>query len=305
MLHFVRSRNLPYSIDQIKGIISSCEVCNRIKPQFARPTPGNLIRSLRPFDRLSMDFKGPLQSSSPNKYILIIVDEYSRFPFAFPCREMTTAVVINCLSSLFSIFGLPLYLHSDRGTAFMSSELKSFLSRLGVSTSKSTPYHPAGNGQCERYVGIVWKTILLALTTKKLDSRDWEVVLPDALHSIRSLLCTSTNTTPHERLFSYPRNTASGQSVPSWLLAPGQVLLRRQRRTKDEPLVQEVELISANPQYAHIRFPNGREDTVNLRDLAPSTNSSINSETPICESPGIQNTKGDRALLILPEITQA
>ena len=36
-----------------------------------------------------------------------------------------------------------------------------------------------------------------------------------------------------------------------------------------EPLVDEVELIEANPRYAHIRFPDGREDTVSLKHLAP------------------------------------
>ena len=39
----------------------------------------------------------------------------------------------------------------------------------------------------------------------------------------------------------------------------------------DLPLVDEVELIEANPQYAHIRYQNGRESTVSLRDLAPSS----------------------------------
>ena len=35
------------------------------------------------------------------------------------------------------------------------------------------------------------------------------------------------------------------------------------------PLVEEVELVSSNPQYALIKFSNGREDTVSVRDLAP------------------------------------
>lgn len=103
-----------------------------------------------------------------------------------------------------------------------------------------------------------------------LPIHQWEVVLPDALHSIRSLISTATNCTPHERLFNYQRKTSSGVSLPSWLSSPGPVLLRRHvRQSKYEPLVDEVELIEANPQYAHIRFPDGREDTVNLRDLAP------------------------------------
>ena len=102
--------------------------------------------------------------------------------------------------------------------------------------------------------------------------------MPDALHSIRSLLCTATNTTPHERLFNFPRRSMNGESIPIWLSNPGPVFLKRYvRRSKYEPLVDKVELIESNPNYAHIRYPNGREDTVSLRDLAPigNTNESV------------------------------
>ena len=57
--------------------------------------------------------------------------------------------------------------------------------------------------------------------------------------------------------------------MPSWLLNPGKVLLRNFRRTKFEPLVQEVELIHANPQFATVRFQDGRQQSVSVTDLAP------------------------------------
>jgi transposase InsO family protein len=79
----------------------------------------------------------------------------------------------------------------------MSREFKSFLLERGIAKSQTTPYNPTGNSQCERYNGIIWKTITLALETRKLPVTHWEDVLLDSLHSIRSLLCTSTNATPH------------------------------------------------------------------------------------------------------------
>ena len=84
------------------------------------------------------------------------------------------------------------------------------------------------------------------------------------------MLCTATNTTPHEHLFNFPRRSSNGQSTPTWLSNPGPVLLKRHaRHSKYDPLVDEVELLEANPKYAHIRHSNGRESTVSLRDLAP------------------------------------
>ena len=152
----------------------------------------------------------------------------------------------------------------------MSKELRGYLGKKGIATSRTTPYNPKGNGLCERYNGTIWKTITLALQEHELPISQWEKVLPDALHSIRSLISTATNCTPHERMFNYQRRTSTGVSPPSWLSSPGTVLLRRHvKQSKYEPLVDEVELLEANEQYAHIRLPNGREDTVNVSDLAP------------------------------------
>ena len=50
--------------------------------------------------------------------------------------------------------------------------------------------------------------------------------------------------------------------------------------SKYEPKVQTVDLIEANPSYAHVRFQDGREDTVSLQDLAPSGGGGI-SDTPL------------------------
>ncbi|XP_054259839.1 uncharacterized protein LOC128984533 [Macrosteles quadrilineatus] len=214
---------------------------------------------------------GPLPSSSRNRYLLVIVDEFSRFPFAFPCSDMSSSTVKSKLKTLFSTFGVPSYIHSDRGTSFMSQDLKSYLNSLGISTSRTTAYNPAGNGQVERYNGIVWKTIELALKSLNLEINQWETVLEDALSSVRSLLCTATNQTPHERMFLHPRRSGNnGVSAPSWLLNSGPVYLKRFNRTsKYEPLVEEVQLLHGNAEYAHVKLPDGRETTVSTRHLAP------------------------------------
>ncbi len=83
-------------------------------------------------------------------------------------------------------------------------------------------------------------------------------------------MCTATNEAPHKRFLQYARRLTSGSAVPTWLAAPGPVLLKRHVRAgKMEPLVDEVELIGANPNYAHIRYPDGRTTTVSTKHLAP------------------------------------
>jgi transposase InsO family protein len=98
---------------------------------------------------------------------------------------MTTTTVIKCLTTLFSLFGMSAYIHSDRGATFMSEELRTFLIGKGVATSRTTSYNPEGNGQVERYNGIIWKAIVTCLKSKNRPVKYWQDVLADALHSVR------------------------------------------------------------------------------------------------------------------------
>jgi len=202
--------------------IRSCHACSECKPQYYQPEPMHFTKATQPFERLNIDFKGPLPNTNQNRFMLTICDEYSRFPFAYFCRDVSANTVVMHLSELFSIFGMPAYIHSDRGSAFMSCELKQFL----------------GNGQVERLNRTLWQAITLALKTHKLPTICWQDILPDALHSIRTLLCTPINETPHERLFNFQRRSTTGSSIPSWLATPGPVLPKRHVKTsKFDPLV--------------------------------------------------------------------
>ena len=89
MGHFVRTKSLPFSLNDIREMTSQCEECQQIKPHFVRSNDARLIKATQVFERLNLDFKGSLTSASSNKYFLAVVDEYSRFPFAFPCSDMT------------------------------------------------------------------------------------------------------------------------------------------------------------------------------------------------------------------------
>ena len=149
--HFVKSKNLPFSLEDVRKMISNCRICAEIKPCFFKPPETHLIKATQSMERLSIDFKGPLPSSSKNKYILTVVDEFSRFPFAFPCSNMESRTVISCLMQIFHLFGACGYIHSDRGKSFISQEFVSFMHNLRIPTSKTSVYNPASNGQCEKY----------------------------------------------------------------------------------------------------------------------------------------------------------
>ncbi|XP_059823861.1 uncharacterized protein LOC132393092 [Hypanus sabinus] len=74
-----------------------------------------------------------------------------------------------------------------------------------------------------------------------------------------------------DALITEIRKSATGTTLPAWLTSPGPVLLRKHAQSnKYSPLVELVHLLHANPQYAYVVLPDGREDTVSVRDLAPA-----------------------------------
>ena len=91
LLHFVRAKNLPFSTTDVKAVVSICKTCAEVKPQFYRGGKAPLVKAMKPMERLSLDFKGPVLSRRGNAYLLILI-EYSCFPFAFPCKDMTAPV---------------------------------------------------------------------------------------------------------------------------------------------------------------------------------------------------------------------
>ena len=145
-------------------------------------------------------------------------------------------------------------------------------------------YRNIENSQCERFNQTIWKTISLMIKGRNLGPHHWEEVLPEALHSVRTLLSTATNTTPHERFLPFPRRSMLGRSLPTWLITPNTVLLKRFVRNKSEPLCDEVELLDANPKTALVRSPDGRESTVSVSDLAPFSDMDDNEPCDVPET---------------------
>ena len=127
-------------------------------------------------ERLNLDFKGPLSSRGKNKYILTVIDEYSRYLFSFPCSNIDSKLVMNCLSQIFILFGACSFIRSNRAKSFMFNELSYLYSMCRV-TSKTFAYNPTGNGQCEKHNDIIWSAVQLALKNDNLPVSQWEVVL--------------------------------------------------------------------------------------------------------------------------------
>ena len=117
-----------------------------------------------------------------------MIDIFCKYTFAVPTRNQWATTVAQVLvAKWFYKFGVPSRLHSDQGCSFESSLIRQFCEIYGVAKSRTTPYHPAGNGQCERFNRTLHNLLRTLPAAKK---RDWPSCLPQVVFCY--------NTTPHQ-----------------------------------------------------------------------------------------------------------
>nr|GFB32396.1 reverse transcriptase domain-containing protein [Tanacetum cinerariifolium] len=109
----------------------------------------NFIQICEFFDVWGIDFMGPFLSSKGNKYTLVAVDYLSKWVEAKALATNDARVVVKFLKSLFSRFGTPKAIISDRGTHFYNDQFSRVMAKYGVTHCLSTAYHPQTSGQVE------------------------------------------------------------------------------------------------------------------------------------------------------------
>ena len=107
----------------------------------------------RPWQRIHIDFAGPFQ----NSMFLIVIDAYSKWPEVIQMNSITSSKTIESLSNIFARYGLPQVLVSDNGPQLTSREFSNFLALNGIRHIRTAPFHPASNGQAERFVQTLKK----------------------------------------------------------------------------------------------------------------------------------------------------
>ncbi|GJT71485.1 reverse transcriptase domain-containing protein [Tanacetum coccineum] len=130
--------------------VTRCDICQRQGKISQRDEmPQNSIQVCEIFDIWGIDFMGPFPSSRGNKYILVAVDYLSKWVEAKALPTNDARVVCKFLKTLFSRFGAPRAIISDRGTHFCNDQFSKVMLKYGVTHRLSTAYHPQTSGQVE------------------------------------------------------------------------------------------------------------------------------------------------------------
>ena len=127
--------------------------CLKQKPLSVRQRePLQPIIKSAPLEIVSVDYMHLEKRSGGYEYILVVVDHFTRYAQAFATKDKSGKTAAKYLYNNFILrFGFPEKIHHDQGGEF-ENELFHYQERAAdITHSRTTPYHPEGNGKAERF----------------------------------------------------------------------------------------------------------------------------------------------------------
>ena len=193
----------PRMADDIQEKIRTCPVCVRRKTTSIHRAPLVNITTTQPMELVCIDYLTLEPSKGGIENILVITDHFTRLAHAIPTRNQTAKTTAQALYNFFLTYSFPLKLHSDQGRNFESRTIKELCKLAGIQKSRTTPYHPMGNGMTERFNASLLD-MLGCLTEEQ--KANWSKYVPTVVHAYNATRHDSTGYSPFFLMFGrHPR----------------------------------------------------------------------------------------------------
>lgn len=127
-----------------------------------------------------------------------MVDMATRYPDAAAMKNIGFQQVAEALVEIFTRYGVPQEILSDRGTSFTSELMREVSRLLSMKHLLTTPYHPMSNGWVESFNGTI-KQMLRRMCQER--PKDWDRYLPALLFAYREVPQSSLRFSPFELLY--------------------------------------------------------------------------------------------------------
>ena len=176
--------------------VATCVTCNQQKNRRKQRADLQDYQAGYPGERVHLDFLGPFSTSrNGNKYILSIIDQFTKWIEVCPLPDQTAELTAKTLVDRWiSRFGMPVIIHTDQGKNFDSVLFGQLCEHLEIQKTRTTAYRPASNGQVERYNQQIASFIRCFLEGK---SDTWDEHLDVLGMSLRATVSRATGFTPN------------------------------------------------------------------------------------------------------------
>ncbi|GFU30603.1 hypothetical protein TNCV_2614991 [Trichonephila clavipes] len=130
-----------------------------------------ISKEIIPLSTYYVDFIGPLPSTNKSyQHIFTVVDAFSKFTWLYPIKTVSAESALEKLKQQQKIFGNPIRIISDRGSAFTSKLCNDYCDEKNIQHLQIATGVPRRNGQVER----IYRTLIPVLTKLSLDdSTKW------------------------------------------------------------------------------------------------------------------------------------
>ena len=181
-----------------------CSACQLGKSKKQTHKPKTINTNLEVLHTLHMDLCGPMRIQTINgkKYVLVIVDDYSRFTWVkfLRTKNETPEVIIKLIKQLqVRLDKTVRIIRTDNGTEFVNQQLRNFYESIGITHQKSIPRTPQQNGVVERRNRTLVEAARTMLIFSKAPMFLWaEAIATACFTQNRSLIHPVHEKTPFE-----------------------------------------------------------------------------------------------------------
>ncbi|CAF2258799.1 unnamed protein product [Rotaria magnacalcarata] len=220
LVDWVRTIAYHINLSELLGrICSACPTCLLKKSHPLKHTPPTIkIQTTYPFELVVGDLLSMPQQGR-YKYILTVVDHYSKFAAAWPLKDKTSQTVADALEKhiLPTFIMRPKSFLSDNGKEFTGAPLRGVLEKYNIKQIHSASYHCESHGAIERFN----RTAQQLLRLNAEDTLDWPSILQHTINCYNHSRHESLKTSPSEFLLTKSHEThkkpaLNAQDIQYW-----------------------------------------------------------------------------------------
>ena len=236
----------------------------------------------RPFADISIDFVGCQypKTTRGNKFLMVIIDNFTRWPHLVALRNVKTETVANALIDFFSYAGVPLHIRSDNHMAYNSELMQCLRNKLGIDARFSSVFHSQSHGIVERLNATIERILKTFIHEH---AKDWDQMLPYLHIALRE--------TPHSVTGFSPAQLVYGRN-------PGGLLQIARENWETVDVLEKCKKIST------IEYVLSLQDKINtMLQFADENTEKANAKMHVNYNKACtvrHLTQGDQVLLLMP-----